>query len=1233
MDIEWMMRAPHPAIMKRSTRETNDKRVYTMRMRPRWKAEDIRLAREFHSNTLHVPYNTAAKMIEDEVWTDIDERITPALLRHIGARRDCLICATTRWNQQPHSGTGTQQYRPGQGCAFDYQGMYSPISRRCTGYIAIMDMGTGYIGVYGVTDKRAVADAMRQWTETMMSYGWKVQEARHDSGSVEIGAEFKSVCAGLGITTIRTPDGIPAYEIERMVQTLQNDIKTILTAAEGLGSRDWMLAAVYAATMRNAISNESSRKIDKRMSPTEIITGKPIQMRQFQRMKLGDVVVSKAAKGTKSITSSKNEAGRVVGIPLDPHEAGWVKSLDGSDEIRRKGHLQKVNMQDKLVQRQEDVRKVTIEKDETGTTTVDINDEEPSTTIQGVIEQQRERGRDEEVQEMRERHTAGRERRSRGRGQLWKQSDRDDVEMRTYFTGLMTEELAEMDEEDIDDVRRQVRYDKERERVMETCMPQWKEQRGLRVSYEQMTSEEKARLTTKEVRMLREYYGYTSEIADVTETDEERDYSSDELSDEKESDDEMYRERVKRMGICRRAFKVRTQRTGDNPTMRMVAESEELQKKWLPVLHENEFKPMLDRILTPRTKEEAEEVGITPHVTDLQTKTSGKLKARINIDGRWEIRRGVFEDRDLLYAPAMNGDLAILLMTYAAWYGMEVSSSDVTQAFTYNEMSEATTKRRIMLHFSEMECGIIGGGYFECNAVSYGTADAAIEWNNNIHKMMTEQGYIQSAYEQCLYIKRIGKNDMVLVGIATDDFLKVSTNSEMAKTEVKRLETAMDNKWLVKHIRRPDNIIGIHIERHDNGDITVTQPATIEKIENSFYPDGRVPVILTSLHPQIEERPEGRVPIMQHDYRKGLGDLQYLRLTRYDVAVALSTLAEYSHTPELVHPDALKWTAAYVINTGKIGVRLRKGPEGWSTSEPIPWAAWSDASWATQRGGYSRYGVVITAAVPGHTTIGTMQGATKAETIREKTIPSESAAAAELMAAVKTGEQLLIYRGIGEEIAGIKPLSPMEIRPHGASSATSIKATMDNDTMREIKTPSNIYIDNESVCKVLKVRNSVKRAKNMKRCGRMLQFMKALKGEKVVELFQVGTKEQKANPMTKANISPTTNAMEVEMIQGSQAAVKEIQQWASSRGRERRPQRLTKRRDQESSDRKEEDNDEELSGDDMKELVKSNTEANTSKEKREVILEKVNTDVHSIILKRQRVEQDRNERDSKRCRN
>jgi hypothetical protein len=102
MDIEWMMRAPHPAIMKRSTRETNDKRVYTMRMRPRWKAEDIRLAREFHSNTLHVPYNTAAKMIEDEVWTDIDERITPALLRHIGARRDCLICATTRWNQQPH---------------------------------------------------------------------------------------------------------------------------------------------------------------------------------------------------------------------------------------------------------------------------------------------------------------------------------------------------------------------------------------------------------------------------------------------------------------------------------------------------------------------------------------------------------------------------------------------------------------------------------------------------------------------------------------------------------------------------------------------------------------------------------------------------------------------------------------------------------------------------------------------------------------------------------------------------------------------------------------------------------------------------------------------------------------------------------------------------------------------------------------------------------------------------
>ena len=51
---------------RRNTRINEEKRVMTARHRPRFKAADIRKARELHGSTLHIPYNTMAKMIEDK---------------------------------------------------------------------------------------------------------------------------------------------------------------------------------------------------------------------------------------------------------------------------------------------------------------------------------------------------------------------------------------------------------------------------------------------------------------------------------------------------------------------------------------------------------------------------------------------------------------------------------------------------------------------------------------------------------------------------------------------------------------------------------------------------------------------------------------------------------------------------------------------------------------------------------------------------------------------------------------------------------------------------------------------------------------------------------------------------------------------------------------------------------------------------------------------------------------
>ena len=85
-------------------------------------------------------------------------------------------------------------------------------------------------------------------------------------------------------------------------------------------------------------------------------------------------------------------------------------------------------------------------------------------------------------------------------------------------------------------------------------------------------------------------------------------------------------------------------------------------------------------------------------------------KVRIDIDGRFEIRNGVFPDKDLLFSPAMDEELFRQQMAEKAYFRLASKSDDVTQCFLYNDMGEAEHQRDIVIKLTEYECGIPGGG-------------------------------------------------------------------------------------------------------------------------------------------------------------------------------------------------------------------------------------------------------------------------------------------------------------------------------------------------------------------------------------------------------------------------------------------------------------------------------------------------------------------------------------------
>ena len=179
--------------------------------------------------------------------------------------------------------------------------------------------------------------------------------------------------------------------------------------------------------------------------------------------------------------------------------------------------------------------------------------------------------------------------------------------------------------------------------------------------------------------------------------------------------------------------------------------------------------------------------------------------------------------------------------------------------------------------------------------------------------------------------------------------------------------------------------------------------------------------------------------------------------------------------------------------------------------------------------------------------------------MREKTIPSESAAAAELMAAVKLAQMVIIYRGIAAEIAGLVSTNdPMAYPTVGRM--TEMVTTQNKELQTAVNDPTPMMIDNEAISKMLHLRNITKKTKNLRRCGRMIQFMGGMVQENIATMELVGTKDQKANPMTNIISSTKQHLMEMEYLMGKQDALTELQRVAVDRGSKRKGQRMQKRK-------------------------------------------------------------------------
>ena len=201
--------------------------------------------------------------------------------------------------------------------------------------------------------------------------------------------------------------------------------------------------------------------------------------------------------------------------------------------------------------------------------------------------------------------------------------------------------------------------------------------------------------------------------------------------------------------------------------------------------------------------------------------------------------------------------------------------------------------------------GIPGAGTtVKLKKALYGLKTAPRLWYQEINSFLISLGFIQSLADPNLYIKRSIDNSGSIYLLLYVDDMKIFY-PQNAKAAVDYIKSRLMKQYRITNLGPTRQFLGIDIERHADGSISLGQPAYVKLILKRFRMEDAHPVS-TPLDPHVklDEIAETTAETALDDkgtklYQAIVGSLMYAALaTRPDIAFAVAALCRYNANPQ-----------------------------------------------------------------------------------------------------------------------------------------------------------------------------------------------------------------------------------------------------------------------------------------------------------------------------------------------
>ena len=399
--------------------------------------------------------------------------------------------------------------------------------------------------------------------------------------------------------------------------------------------------------------------------------------------------------------------------------------------------------------------------------------------------------------------------------------------------------------------------------------------------------------------------------------------------------------------------------------------------------------------------------------------TIDKHKARLVAIGYQQV-----EGRDFTQTFSLVAKLATVrvVIALAAMKGWILCQLDVNNAFLHGFLDEEVYMKP-PAGYTKAKPGEV----CRLRKSIYGLKQASRQWNKELSKFLKTLNFQQSTQDYSLFTRTFDGEFLVLL-VYVDDILLTGTSS----SQIEAVKIALDHVFTIKDLGQLAYFLGIEVHRNENG-IFLSQKKYIQDILADAGMEN-CDSVSAPLSCGLKLSTDVGDLLAEPDiYRRLVGRLLYLGITRPDLSYSVQHLSQFVHSPRVPHLRAALHVLKYLKGTLTDGI--------WYSADADPTlSAYSDADWSSCQ--FSSRSLSAYAVFLGPNLISW-------KTKKQRSV-SKSSAEAEYRSMSAAASELVWIHGLLEDLQITVPL-PITLHCDNTSAEHLAKNPMFHDKTKHLK--------------------------------------------------------------------------------------------------------------------------------------------------------------------------------------